>query len=198
MVSYRFELTLLIIFLALLIILKLIFRLSSDGKKDEPKNEKVEKVNAKDADDALNITKAEPITTYIVNDKSNVGKNNYNKDAVLGNYMNDIMVINAPNPNKSSIDGELVALDKDLEQKTKEVKRVYEFNDKIVAKNEDFENANSDISQNDSAIMENLVEIDSGNTKNSRFMKEYRGLSREMKIYLISKILERKSGMREM
>jgi len=194
MVSYDLELTLLVFFLILLIILKLIFAFGKKGD-DKAKPEKTKEVvvsKSVSEKDSYGVAKVkEQPTTYIINgasDKSNYSNSgSINSDAYLGNYMQDVLVLNEPIPNKMVFENNNNPKPSENEKPLVDSKKsIYSLDNKI----DDLINQPTDSFNNE--MFEELVELDAKKSPNSSFMKEYRGLSREMKIYLISKILDKR------
>ena len=201
--GFEYSLTFLIIYLVILVIYKLIFWLcehssSDDEKKKEVKVKTIEiegSGSVDNYDDGVNKNK-ESVSTYLVKDKKNKSSANFNSDEYLGNYMHDVLVIDAPIPH----DAKYIFSDEQSNQKIKQVDqedivRSVVNDDFLPIDNhqEKFDVAiNAEVEEKMDSLFTSLVD---SKTENKKIVNEYKGLSKELKMFLIAKILDRKISM---
>lgn len=194
MSNFEFTIFFLVIYLILLIIFKIIFKLAGSGESEEKKedNKKIKTIEVEGfgiADDVEEKPKKEEsLTTYIANDKKTVSKINYNSEDQIGNYMHDIMVLNQPIPDKNRFVSPYY--EKDDNNSVVDEKIVKNNIKKVDEKEEVLEEKIQAIVDKKFEQLVKETTIDKENV-----MQEYKGLSKEMKMFLIAKILDRRITM---
>ena len=194
MSNFEFTIFFLVVYLILLIIFKIIFKLAGSGESEEKKedNKKIKTIEVEGfgiADDVEEKPKKEEsLTTYIANDKKTVSKINYNSEDQIGNYMHDIMVLNQPIPDKNRFVSPYY--ERDDNNSVVDEKIVKNNIKKVDEKEEVLEEKIQAIVDKKFEQLVKETTIDKENV-----MQEYKGLSKEMKMFLIAKILDRRITM---
>ena len=195
--GFEYSITFLIIYLVILVIYKIIFWLcerpsnNEDSKKEKVKTIEIEGYGFADSDNEDEKNKSsESATTYLIKEKRK--KSNFNSDEYLGNYMQDVLVLNKPIPENNRLIFN--------ENKSKESSDLQIASNQVSNNNEfKFDESFVQLNNNDFKMeekMDDLFEtIVENESSKSSVIKEYKGLSKEMKMFLIAKILDRKISM---
>ena len=207
MTNFEYTITFLIIYLVILIIYKIIFwlcdRSSDDKEANNKKQDKIKTIEVDgfgivDSEEEGNANKksSENITTYIIKDKRKTSKINYNSDENLGNYMQDVLVLEKPIPENIRLNLQSEGVEETKQNNIKNEEMVDDYNgfalDDSFQENISRSSLNSDNQMN--GIFENIVN-EEPNSNSNQLVSEYKGLSKEMRMFLIAKILDKKISM---
>lgn len=191
----EYSLTFLIIYLVILVLYKLIFWLcehssSDDEKKKEVKVKTIEIEGSGIVDDYEVNKNKESVSTYLVKEKKNKSSATFNSDDYLGNYMHDILVLDAPIPQ----DAKYFFNDNQNNQQSSAIST--NENSELQMLEEHFEKSKFSYDSEVEEKMDNLfTSLVDSKADNKKIVNEYKGLSKEMKMFLIAKILDRKITM---